>query len=331
MSLLEVKNLNTTFNIHVGQVKAVRGIDLHLEAGETLGIVGESGSGKSVTMLSVMKLLPDYAKITADKIEFDGEDILNPKYKMSSISGDKIGMVFQDPMTSLNPLYKVGNQLIEPYVIHKKVSKEVARQRVLDVLRLVEMPDPERRLKQYPHELSGGMRQRVMIAMALMCDPKLIIADEPTTALDVTIQAQILDLFRDLRTRLNSSVIMITHDLGVIAGLCDRVMVLYGGLIVEEGTVDEIFYEPRHPYTWGLLKSIPQKSGVKEKLQPIAGSPPDLLAPPAGCPFAPRCQYCMHICDTELPELAPLSETHRCRCHLLDERAPKVEWEGIGL
>ena len=329
MSLLEVKNLNTTFNIHVGQVKAVRGIDLHLEAGETLGIVGESGSGKSVTMLSVMKLLPDYAKITADKIEFDGEDILNPKYKMSSISGDKIGMVFQDPMTSLNPLYKVGNQLIEPYVIHKKVSKEVARQRVLDVLRLVEMPDPERRLKQYPHELSGGMRQRVMIAMALMCDPKLIIADEPTTALDVTIQAQILDLFRDLRTRLNSSVIMITHDLGVIAGLCDRVMVLYGGLIVEEGTVDEIFYEPRHPYTWGLLKSIPQKSGVKEKLQPIAGSPPDLLAPPAGCPFAPRCQYCMHICDTELPELAPLSETHRC--HLLDERAPKVEWEGIGL
>ena len=331
MSLLEVKNLNTTFNIHVGQVKAVRGIDLHLEAGETLGIVGESGSGKSVTMLSVMKLLPDYAKITADKIEFDGEDILNPKYKMSSISGDKIGMVFQDPMTSLNPLYKVGNQLIEPYVIHKKVSKEVARQRVLDVLRLVEMPDPERRLKQYPHELSGGMRQRVMIAMALMCDPKLIIADEPTTALDVTIQAQILDLFRDLRTRLNSSVIMITHDLGVIAGLCDRVMVLYGGLIVEEGTVDEIFYEPRHPYTWGLLKSIPQKSGVKEKLQPIAGSPPDLLAPPAGCPFAPRCQYCMHICDTELPDLAPLSETHRCRCHLLDERAPKVEWEGIGL
>ncbi|MBQ6662463.1 MAG: ABC transporter ATP-binding protein [Firmicutes bacterium] len=331
MSLLEVKNLNTTFNIHVGQVKAVRGIDLHLEAGETLGIVGESGSGKSVTMLSVMKLLPDYAKITADKIEFDSEDILNPKYKMSSISGDKIGMVFQDPMTSLNPLYKVGNQLIEPYVIHKKVSKEVARQRVLDVLRLVEMPDPERRLKQYPHELSGGMRQRVMIAMALMCDPKLIIADEPTTALDVTIQAQILDLFRDLRTRLNSSVIMITHDLGVIAGLCDRVMVLYGGLIVEEGTVDEIFYEPRHPYTWGLLKSIPQKSGVKEKLQPIAGSPPDLLAPPAGCPFAPRCQYCMHICDTELPELAPLSETHRCRCHLLDERAPKVEWEGIGL
>ena len=330
MSLLEVKNLNTTFDIHVGQVKAVRGIDLHLDAGETLGIVGESGSGKSVTMLSVMRLLPEYAKITADEITFDGEDLLNPKFDMSKISGDHIGMIFQDPMTSLNPLYKVGNQLIEPYVIHKKVSKAEAKARVLDILRLVEMPDPEKRLNQYPHELSGGMRQRVMIAMALMCDTKLIIADEPTTALDVTIQAQILDLLKDLRTRLNSSIIMITHDLGVIAGLCDRVMVLYGGLIVEEGTVDEIYYQPKHPYTWGLLGSIPQKSGIKEKLQPIPGSPPDLLSPPAGCPFAPRCKYCMHICDTVLPELSPVTDTHRCRCHLMAPEAPKVEWKGLG-
>ena len=342
MSLLKVKNLNTTFDIHVGQVKAVRGIDLHLEPGETLGIVGESGSGKSVTMLSVMKLLPDYANITADEIIFDDKDISGPKFNMSSILGDDIGMVFQDPMTSLNPLYRVGNQLIEPYMIHKKVSKAEATKRALEILRLVEMPDPEKRLKQYPHELSGGMRQRVMIAMALMCDPKLVIADEPTTALDVTIQAQILDLFKDLRTRLNSSVIMITHDLGVIAGLCDRVMVLYGGLIVEEGTVDEIYYNPKHPYTWGLLKSIPQKSGIKEKLQPIAGSPPDLLSPPAGCPFAPRCKYCMNICDTVLPELETVKDVldpassdgagtddHRCRCHLMAADAPKVEWEGI--
>ena len=302
--LLDIENLRTTFDIHVGKVQAVRGIDLHVDEGETVGIVGESGCGKSVSMLSILHLLPDYAKISADKMVFEDTDLTQLTPKMfRKVSGDQIGMIFQDPMTSLNPLFTVGDQLIEPLRIHKG-------------------------MKQYPHELSGGMRQRIMIAMAIMCNPRLIIADEPTTALDVTIQAQILDLLQSLQKKLGTAVIMITHDLGVIAGMCSRVLVMYGGVVVEEGTVREIFYEPKHPYTWGLLRSIPQKSGEKRKLIPIPGSPPDLIAPPPGCPFVARCPYAMNICNSELPELTRLSDTHCARCRLLDEGAPHVTWEG---
>ena len=327
--LLDIENLRTTFDIHVGKVQAVRGIDLHVDEGETVGIVGESGCGKSVSMLSILHLLPDYAKISADKMVFENTDLTQLTPKMfRKISGDQIGMIFQDPMTSLNPLFTVGDQLIEPLRIHKGMSKQQAREVVLEKLRLVEIPDPESRMKQYPHELSGGMRQRIMIAMAIMCNPRLIIADEPTTALDVTIQAQILDLLQNLQKKLGTAVIMITHDLGVIAGMCSRVLVMYGGVVVADGTGREIFYEPKHPYTWGLLRSIPQKSGEKRKLIPIPGSPPDLIAPPPGCPFVARCPYAMNICNSELPELTRLSDTHCARCRLLDEGAPHVTWEG---
>ena len=271
--LLDIENLRTTFDIHVGKVQAVRGVNLHVDEGETVGVVGESGCGKSVSMLSVLHLLPDYAKISADKMIFDGTDLTRLTPKMfRKISGDQIGMIFQDPMTSLNPLFTVGDQL--------------------------------------------------------MCNPRLIIADEPTTALDVTIQAQILDLLQSLQKKLGTAVIMITHDLGVIAGMCSRVLVMYGGVVVEEGTVREIFYEPKHPYTWGLLRSIPQKSGEKRKLIPIPGSPPDLIAPPPGCPFVARCPYAMNICNSALPEMTRLSQTHCARCRLLDEGAPRIVWEG---
>jgi oligopeptide transport system ATP-binding protein len=329
MRLLDIQNLRTTFDIHVGSVKAVRGVTMHVDKGEAVGIVGESGSGKSVTMLSVMRLLPDYAKITADKLMFDGIDLTKAKPSaLRSLEGNRIGMVFQDPMTSLNPLFTVGYQLTEPLRIHQKLSRNESRKRALDLLHLVDMPDPESRLKQYPHELSGGMRQRVMIAMALACEPQLIVADEPTTALDVTIQAQILELMTSLSKRLNTAVIMITHDLGVIAGMCSRVLVMYGGVIVEEGTVREVFYQPRHPYTWGLLNSIPQKTGEKKKLVPIPGSPPDLIAPPPGCPFAPRCPHAMRICQSAMPPHRVLSETHKASCYLMDEGAPIVTFGG---
>ena len=329
MALLEINNLRTTFDIHVGKVQAVRGVSLTVGEGETVGIVGESGCGKSVSMLSVLHLLPDYARIEADAMRFDGTDLTKLSPKMfRKISGDQIGMIFQDPMTSLNPLFTIGQQLTEPLRIHKGMKRAQAREVVLEKLRMVEIPDPESRMKQYPHELSGGMRQRIMIAMAIMCNPRLIIADEPTTALDVTIQAQILDLLVSLQKQLGTAVIMITHDLGVIAGVCSRVAVMYGGVIVEQGTVREIFYEPRHPYTWGLLRSIPQKSGEKKKLVPIPGSPPDLIAPPKGCPFTARCPYAMNVCASAMPQLRPLSDTHCARCYLMDEGAPRVTWEG---
>ena len=329
MHLLDIQNLRTTFDIHVGSVKAVRGVTMHVDKGEAVGIVGESGSGKSVTMLSVMRLLPDYAKITANRLMFDNIDLLKAKPNvLRGLEGNRIGMVFQDPMTSLNPLFTVGHQLTEPLRIHQKLGHSESRKRALELLHLVDMPDPESRLKQYPHELSGGMRQRVMIAMALACDPQLIVADEPTTALDVTIQAQILELMTSLLKRLNTAVIMITHDLGVIAGMCSRVLVMYGGLIVEEGTVREVFYQPRHPYTWGLLNSIPQKTGEKKKLVPIPGSPPDLIAPPPGCPFAPRCPHAMRICQSAMPPHRALSDTHKASCYLMDEGAPKVTFGG---
>ncbi|MGN0185729.1 MAG: ABC transporter ATP-binding protein [Aristaeellaceae bacterium] len=325
--LLEVKNLTTNFHIGVGCVQAVRNVSFHLDAGESLGIVGESGSGKSVTMMSIMGLLPDYADVTADSINFNGREMTKMSVgEFRKVRGNEIGMIFQDPMTSLNPLYTVENQIAEPLRIHRGMSKAEARKAALELLKRVEIPNPEARLKQYPHELSGGMRQRVMIAAAIACQPKLVIADEPTTALDVTIQAQVLDLLNHLKESSNASIIMITHDLGVIASMCSRILVMYGGIICEQGTVREIFYEPRHPYTWGLLRSIPKMTERKdEKLIPINGTPPDMLCPPKGCPFAPRCPYAMPVCRKYLAPTTVLGETHSCACHLLHPNAPKVE------
>ncbi len=328
-NLLQVKNLNTSFRIGVGTVQAVRGISFHVGQGESVGIVGESGSGKSVTMLSVMGLLPNYADISADSILFDGREMtkLGPK-ELRAMHGSEIGMIFQDPMTSLNPLFNVESQLTEPLRIHQGMNKTQARARALELLRQVEIPNPEARLKQYPHELSGGMRQRVMIAIAIACGPKMVIADEPTTALDVTIQAQILDLLNHLKHSTKTSIIMITHDLGVIASMCSRILVMYGGTIAEEGTAREIFYEPRHPYTWGLLNSIPKLTGdPNEKLIPINGTPPDMLMPPKGCPFAPRCRYCMPVCREYMPPRTVLSDTHAVACHLMHPKAPKITRE----
>ena len=334
-AIITVKDLRTYFYSDKRCNKVLNGVSFELYKGRTLCVVGESGCGKSVTASSIMQLLPKLSRIESGAITYHSEkgdiriDQLPRNGKeMRALRGRDIAMIFQDPMTSLNPLFTVGDQLIEPLRIHKGISKAEAREIVLEKLRLVEIPDPESRMKQYPHELSGGMRQRIMIAMAIMCNPRLIIADEPTTALDVTIQAQILDLLQSLQKKLGTAVIMITHDLGVIAGMCSRVLVMYGGVVVEEGTVREIFYEPKHPYTWGLLRSIPQKSGEKRKLIPIPGSPPDLIAPPPGCPFVARCPYAMNICNSTLPEMTQLSDTHCARCRLLDEGAPRVVWEG---
>ena len=325
--LLEVRNLTTNFHIGVGCVQAVRNVSFHLDAGESLGIVGESGSGKSVTMMSIMGLLPDYADVTADSINFNDREMTKMSVgEFRKVRGNEIGMIFQDPMTSLNPLYTVEDQITEPLRIHRGMKKAEARKAALELLKRVEIPNPEARLKQYPHELSGGMRQRVMVAAAIACQPKLVIADEPTTALDVTIQAQVLDLLNHLKEGSTASIIMITHDLGVIASMCSRILVMYGGIICEQGTVREIFYEPRHPYTWGLLRSIPKMTERKdEKLIPINGTPPDMLCPPKGCPFAPRCPYAMPVCRKYLAPTTVLGETHSCACHLLHPNAPKVE------
>lgn len=321
--LLQVKNLKTTFETGDGIVHAVRGINLEVFKGEAVGIVGESGCGKSVTMLSILRLLGENAKLKANTIKFDNVDFLKQSKKyMRSIQGNEIGMIFQDPMTSLNPLFTVGNQLMEPLKIHKKMSTTEARKRSIEMLDLVGISSAEKRLKQYPHELSGGMRQRVMIAIAMSCNPKLLIADEPTTALDVTIQAQILDLMKDLKDKFNTSTILITHDLGVIASVCTRVIVMYGGLIMEQGTVEDIFYRTLHPYTKGLLKSIPKVSGnTKEKLTPINGTPPDLLNPPKGCPFASRCDNTMKICTQHEPNLIEDMPGHFVACWLMHQKA----------
>ena len=326
--LLEVKNLQTNFATGAGIVQAVRGIDLHVDSGEFLGIVGESGCGKSVTMLSIMRLLADNAAVRADKLEFNGKDLLAENEKaMKKLRGNEIGMIFQDPMTSLNPLYTVGTQLMEPLKLHQKLKKKEAKEKAIEMLRIVGINEPEKRINQYPHEMSGGMRQRVMIAIAMCCDPKILIADEPTTALDVTIQAQIMELMQDLKERFSTSVILITHDLGVIAQVCTRVVVMYGGLVMEEGSLDQIFYETKHPYTKGLLESVPRdaelEDGVyeKQKLKPIPGSPPDLMNPPKGCPFAARCQYAMKICNMAPAELTTVSEGHRAACWLLHPQA----------
>ncbi|MGL5616745.1 MAG: ABC transporter ATP-binding protein [Sarcina sp.] len=325
-NLLEVKNLETSFHTHVGEVKSVRGVSFELNKGEAIGVVGESGCGKSVTMMSVMRLLSGNGEIKNGEVLFEGQDLAKlSEREMEKIRGNEIAMIFQDPMTSLNPVLKIGDQLTEHLIKHKKVSKKQAIEKAVDMLELVGISSPEKRVKQYPHEFSGGMRQRVMIAMSLMCDPKLIIADEPTTALDVTIQAQILDIMKDLKEKLNTSIILITHDLGVVADLCTRINVMYGGKIIEKGSVDDIFYNSKHPYTWGLLKSVPNpKSEIKEKLKPIEGQPPDLLKPPVGCPFTDRCDYAMKVCKEKMPPYFGV-EKHKTACWLCHENAPKIE------
>lgn len=327
--LLEIKNLSTSFFTYAGEVKAVSGVSFFVDEGEAVGIVGESGSGKSVTVQSVMRLIPDPpGKIVGGTIEFMGRDIVKLKEKdMATIRGKSMGMIFQDPMTSLNPVLTIGKQMSEVLERHEGLPKAQALQKARELLEMVGISNPERRLKQYPHEFSGGMRQRVMIAMALLCNPKLLIADEPTTALDVTIQAQILELMKDLKEKLNASIILITHDLGVVAGLCSRIIVMYGGKIVESGSVQDIFKHPRHPYTWGLLKSVPRLDAKeKGRLVPILGTPPDLLKPPAGCGFAARCPHVMRICVERPPEISLVSEGHQTACWLEHPSAPKVSY-----
>ena len=322
--LLSVRDLKTSFFTHVGEVKAVRGISFDVNEGEVLGIVGESGSGKSVTSLSIMGLLQYPGRVVDGEILLNGEDILTyGKNQMRKVRGKEIAMIFQDPMTSLNPVYTIGNQIMEMILEHEKMSRREARARAIEMLKLVGIPAAEKRIDSYPHEFSGGMRQRVMIALALSCNPKLLIADEPTTALDVTIQAQILNLIKKLNRQFGMTTMLITHDLGVVATVCDKVAVMYGGLIMEYGTVDEIFYHPRHPYTMGLLGSIPHvDGGEKRRLIPIDGTPPDLINPPKGCPFSTRCKYCMNVCTQEQPPYFA-EDKHRTMCWMLDADAPK--------
>ncbi|MBS6323715.1 MAG: ABC transporter ATP-binding protein [Clostridium sp.] len=322
--LLSVRNLKTSFFTHVGEVKAVRGISFDVNEGEVLGIVGESGSGKSVTSLSIMGLLQYPGRVVDGEILLNGEDILTySKNQMRRVRGKEIAMIFQDPMTSLNPVYTIGNQIMEMILEHEKMTKREASARAIEMLKLVGIPAAEKRIDSYPHEFSGGMRQRVMIALALSCNPKLLIADEPTTALDVTIQAQILSLIKSLNKQFGMTTMLITHDLGVVATVCDKVAVMYGGLIMEYGTADEIFYHPRHPYTMGLLGSIPHvDGGEKRRLIPIDGTPPDLINPPKGCPFSTRCKYCMNVCTREQPPYFA-EDKHRTMCWMLDADAPK--------
>ena len=315
MALLEVKDLRTSFFTDAGEVKAVNGVSFTLEKGKVLGIVGESGSGKSVTAYSIMQILASAGEIIGGSIKLDGQELIGADEKvMKDVRGNKVSIIFQDPMTSLNPTYTIGNQLMEAILLHTDRDKNQARERAIEMLRLVNVNEPEKRMKQYPFELSGGMRQRVMIAMALACEPDILIADEPTTALDVTIQAQILELMKDLQEELGMAIIMITHDLGVVAQMCDEVIVMYAGSICEQGTADEIFYNPQHEYTKGLLRSIPSTTSAGTKLQPITGTPIDLLNMPKGCPFAPRCDNAMKICITDKAEKVAVNENHSASC-----------------
>ncbi len=313
--ILEVQDLHTTFKTDNGDVHAVNGINFNLEPGKTLGIVGESGSGKSVSAYSIMQILADNGKITGGKVLFKGEDIVRwDKKKMAEFRGKCCSIIFQDPMTSLNPVFTVGYQLEEAVLLHTNRTKKEAKERAIEMLTLVGVNEPEKRIKQYPHELSGGMRQRVMIAMALACEPDILIADEPTTALDVTIQAQILELMQDLQKKLGMAIIMVTHDLGVIASMCDEIIVMYGGRVCERGSADDIFYRPAHEYTKGLLRSIPTAANSKERLVPIGGTPINLLNMPKGCAFCPRCDEAMKICLDEVPEEMPVGEGHLAAC-----------------
>ncbi|MGE5561498.1 MAG: ABC transporter ATP-binding protein [Chloroflexota bacterium] len=327
--LLEVKDLKTSFFTFNGEVKAVDGVSFHVEKGEAVAIVGESGCGKSQTMLSVMRLLQDPGRIVHGEIIFDGEDLVKKSEReMQKIRGNDIAMVFQDPMTSLNPVISIGMQICEALQLHQGMSLKQAKERAIAMLRLVGIPNPEQRVNEYPHQFSGGMRQRAMIAMALSCNPKLLIADEPTTALDVTIQAQILELMKELRQKISTSIILITHDLGVVAGMAQRVIVMYAGKIIETAPVGELYANPQHPYTWGLLKSVPRLDDQqRRRLVPIEGTPPDLLSPPQGCYFNPRCRHAMVICEREAPPFSDVKDGHRCACWLLDPRAPRVSRE----
>ncbi len=324
--VLEVKDLKISFDTFAGKVHAIRGVSFDLFEGETLAIVGESGSGKSVTTRSVMRLLSDNANIDNGQILFKGEDIAKKTEKeMQAIRGKEIAMIFQDPMTSLDPTMPIGKQVAESLIKHNKVSKKEGLEAALELLKLVGIPNAEKRLKNYPHQFSGGQRQRIVIAIALICYPEVLIADEPTTALDVTIQAQILELMKDIQTKINTSIIFITHDLGVVANVADRVAVMYGGRIVEVGTSEEIFYNPQHPYTWGLLGSMPSMDGGEERLYAIPGSPPDLLDPPTGDAFYPRNEFALEIDTEEAPPFFEVSSTHKAATWLLAPQAPKVE------
>lgn len=320
MSLLEVRNLRTYFFTEEGVVKAVDGVSFALERGRMLGIVGESGSGKSVTALSIMRLISEPGKIVDGEIIFDGRDLLALSEKeMQKIRGNRISMIFQDPMTSLNPVLKIGYQLIESILQHNDISREKALEKSIEILKEVGIPDPADTMNRYPHEYSGGMRQRAMIAMALVNNPDILIADEPTTALDVTIQAQILDLIRKLQSEFNSAVILITHDLGVVAEMCDEVIVMYAGKVFERGSVEDIFYRSRNPYTYSLLKSIPRIEAREEKLIPIKGIPPSLIRLPSGCPFHPRCEFSKKICQEKTPVIIEVENGHFSYCYFAKE------------
>ncbi|KMZ41863.1 MULTISPECIES: ABC transporter ATP-binding protein [Bacillales] len=326
--LLTIDNLRVNFKTYGGEVQAVRGVSFYVDKGETVAIVGESGCGKSVTAQAIMGLIPNPpGKIVGGRVVFEGAEISHlPKKELLGIRGTQIGMVFQDPMTALNPTMKVGTQIVEGFVRSHQVSREEARKRAIEMLSLVGIPDPEKRIDQYPHQFSGGMRQRVVIAIALACQPKLVIADEPTTALDVTIQAQILDLLKRLQEEQELSVVIITHDLGVVAEIAHRMVVMYAGMVVETGTVEDVFANPRHPYTWGLMRSLPRlDEGEKQRLIPIEGGPPDLFHPPVGCPFAARCDFAMEICEQQMPVTSEFGRGHQAACWLHDPRAPRIE------
>lgn len=326
--LVDIKNERLSFFTPAGEVKALNDVSLYLEDGEVLGIVGESGSGKSVTSYSIMGITADPGRIIGGTVTFNGHQIEKLSEKeMRKIRGKEVSMIFQDPMTSLNPVYTIGNQIEEAILLHTDKSRTEARERAVELLRLVGINEPEKRIKQYPHELSGGMRQRVMIAIALACEPKLLIADEPTTALDVTIQAQILELIMELKEKLGMAVILITHDLGIVSSMCDRIAVMYAGKVIECGSTDNIFYEPKHEYTRGLLRSVPRLDEKEsQRLVAIEGTPVDMLNPPAGCPFAPRCPKCMKICLREMPHYTYFSDIHYSACWLNQ----KEEFENAG-
>ena len=326
MPMLEVKDLHTSFFTPAGEVKAVNGVSFFLDQGKVLGIVGESGSGKSVTAYSIMQILEKTGKIVSGSVKFNGQELVGAGEKvMKTVRGNKISIIFQDPMTSLNPTYTIGHQLMEAIMLHTDRDKKQAWDRAVEMLRLVNVNDPEKRMKQYPFEFSGGMRQRVMIAMALACEPDILIADEPTTALDVTIQAQILELMQKLQKEMGMSIIMITHDLGVVAQMCDEVIVMYAGSICEQGSADEIFYNPKHEYTKGLMRSIPTLDNDGERLQPISGTPIDLLNMPTGCPFAPRCDAAMKICIRERCERMQINDAHQAACWMNVKEAMEQE------
>ncbi len=317
-TLLEVNDLKVSFFTPAGEVKAVNGVSYHLNYGEVMGIVGESGSGKSVEAYSIIGLLQSPGKVIGGEIIFEGENVLNyDEKKMREFRGNKVSMIFQNPMTCLNPVYTIGNQLMEALLCHQEISKQEAKERAIEMLTLVGINNPDKRIKQYPHELSGGMRQRVMIAMGLICHPQLLIADEPTTALDVTIQAQILELMKDIQKKTHMAIVFITHNLGVVAEICDKVSVMYAGKIVEQGDVNDIFYNPSHPYTVGLLNSMPRvDTDDHERLIPIEGSPVDMLNPPEGCGFGARCEHCMKICLRKEPPVVDLGNGHFSKCWL---------------